>query len=250
MDHPVTTFDIDLANLVRQQVEANEQVDRAAGTVSTFTPGTARAMAQFDGSSLAVPVKVMGNVRIRAGDRVGLIRVGSDWVIFGTLNVARLIEGYAFTRAGTLATAVGATEVALTAWEGVTIPTYRNGRLYSFEGHGFVYDTGSSGNGSLQTVLFREQLNNSGSTLLASVPVVSLGGSIVVQWSHTSYAKNTSGLDVAVANGPGLSITKTLGVGSSSLYADSAYPTELIVTDIGSLDDPALANLVARATPM
>lgn len=51
------------------------------GTVQSVQADAFRAMVVFDGTSVAMPVKVSGHVGCVAGDRVCLQRFGSDWVV-------------------------------------------------------------------------------------------------------------------------------------------------------------------------
>jgi hypothetical protein len=53
--------------------------------------GPTTALVTYDGSSLAAPVKVFGDVNIAEGDRVGLLRLGVDWTVIGTFTRRRSI---------------------------------------------------------------------------------------------------------------------------------------------------------------
>lgn len=64
------------------------QIAKAAAKVTdtgtvTSVISTTRLMVMFNGSTVAVPVKVWTNVPVVAGDRVGLAKFGSDWVVIG-----------------------------------------------------------------------------------------------------------------------------------------------------------------------
>lgn len=77
-------------DLIDERIRAAQSKERAFGTVATVSSSALRATVTFDGSSLAVPVKVFGGVDPAAGDRVTLDRYGSDWVITGTFALRYL----------------------------------------------------------------------------------------------------------------------------------------------------------------
>src|SRR6266566_7499442 len=56
----------------------------AMGTVSSLD-STVDANVTFDGSAVALPVKVSGDAEVQEGDRVCLVKFGTWWVIVGTL---------------------------------------------------------------------------------------------------------------------------------------------------------------------
>jgi len=62
----------------------------SAGTV-VYRTGATTAQITLDGSALAMPVKVFGDVELLAGDRVGLLRIGTDWTVIGTFTRRRKI---------------------------------------------------------------------------------------------------------------------------------------------------------------
>lgn len=77
------TWNADWLGLIDDRIRALVQRSSAVGTVSTRPTDTALTVT-FDGSTQAVPVKVFGDVDAYPGDRVGLLRFGSDWVVVGT----------------------------------------------------------------------------------------------------------------------------------------------------------------------
>lgn len=69
---------------------------KGGGSLIGATPGTvvhrdslSVCQVTLDGSALAVPVKVLGAVELLAGDRVGLLRIGTDWVVIDTFTRRR-----------------------------------------------------------------------------------------------------------------------------------------------------------------
>jgi hypothetical protein len=82
----------ELINLIDQRIRAATSRERYSGTiVSRATTGNA-AMVVFDGSTVAMPVKVAGGVFARAGDRCMLTLYGSDWVVTNSWAAVALGE--------------------------------------------------------------------------------------------------------------------------------------------------------------
>lgn len=78
---------LDFIRLVDARIESARQRWTAAGTVNErLAPN--RATVTFDGSSLAVPVKVAFHVNAQPNSRVSMLRVGSDWVIVAAFSAA------------------------------------------------------------------------------------------------------------------------------------------------------------------
>lgn len=76
-------LDATLLAVIDQRIQAAATATNPAGTVMSVDTTNLRAMVTFDGSSLAVPVKMFGHIDAAEGDRVGLQRFGTDWVIVG-----------------------------------------------------------------------------------------------------------------------------------------------------------------------
>lgn len=70
--------------LIDQRIRLASARDRAAGTCVTRASTGPDADVLFDGSSVAMPVKVLGSVFVQPGDRCLLDRYGSDWVVTGS----------------------------------------------------------------------------------------------------------------------------------------------------------------------
>jgi hypothetical protein len=77
------TWNADWLALIDSRVKALVQRSSAVGTLSS-RPSDTSVYVTFDGSTVAVPCKVFGDVNAYPGDRVGLQRFGSDWVVVGT----------------------------------------------------------------------------------------------------------------------------------------------------------------------
>jgi hypothetical protein len=93
------TYPADLLSLIDERVAKGIQAaaesggaitGAAAGTV-VYRTGATTCEVNFDGSMLAAPVKVLGDVEALEGDRVAMLRVGKDWTIMGTFSRRRTI---------------------------------------------------------------------------------------------------------------------------------------------------------------
>lgn len=85
------TFPGGLIDVIAHQVDKADERITSGGTVAEVTPASNRAQVQMDGSGLAVPVKVFGDVSCAPGDRVGLLKIGTDWTVIGTYTRRRNI---------------------------------------------------------------------------------------------------------------------------------------------------------------
>lgn len=79
------TFNNDLLTVIDDRVEAGFAKYTALGTMVDRPVGSS-AQVIFDGSAIAIPVKVYANVPCRGGDRVGLIKFGRHWIVIGTFG--------------------------------------------------------------------------------------------------------------------------------------------------------------------
>lgn len=78
--------------LIDQRIAVSRARDRAIGSIvsrDTTGPG---AQVVFDGSTVAVPVKCVGNVFCQPGDRVLLDRYGTEWIITNAFSSLALGE--------------------------------------------------------------------------------------------------------------------------------------------------------------
>jgi hypothetical protein len=77
--------------LIDQRVKAGLRTVTKMGTVQARDTLGARTMVALDGSSgVAQPVKCFSNVIVQEGDRVGLVKFESDWVIVGNYTLRTL----------------------------------------------------------------------------------------------------------------------------------------------------------------
>lgn len=73
-------------DIIDQRVRSARADELRMGSVTERDPDSTSAMVTMDDSSVAVPVKVFGDCPAAAGDRVGLVKLGSEWVVFGTFT--------------------------------------------------------------------------------------------------------------------------------------------------------------------
>lgn len=113
------TYNYPALDIIDAQIAKAQDRITAAGTVTSVTSIT-RAMVVFDGSAVAVPVKVWTNVPLAPDARVGLIRFGSDWVVIGSNTApAAVVRPLASVSVGsTIAVSGTTTSGTLTAMPG------------------------------------------------------------------------------------------------------------------------------------
>jgi hypothetical protein len=84
------TFNSAILDLIDGRVAAGAKRLTAVGTVVERTSQNLCTVT-LDGSSLAVPVKVLGDVNALPGRRACLVKFGSDWVVAGVFGPTGLI---------------------------------------------------------------------------------------------------------------------------------------------------------------
>ena len=104
-------WNADWLALIDERIRALTARSSAVGTVTARTSDTA-VYVTFDGSNVSVPVKIFGDVNAYAGDRVGLQRFGSDWVVVGTYS-RRYPTEVGFSSAGAGQTITSSTFTAI-----------------------------------------------------------------------------------------------------------------------------------------
>lgn len=77
----------ELVALVDQRIRAAAVATRAFGTCAGRDVVGPGASVLFDGSTVAVPVKVLGHVVLRAGMRCTLDKYGTEWIVTGAFAV-------------------------------------------------------------------------------------------------------------------------------------------------------------------
>lgn len=74
-----------LIDTIDARIRTASKRDIVMGTAVTNPDWVTHSlMCTMDGDPLAIPAKTWGNLMITQGDRVGLIRFGSDWICVGT----------------------------------------------------------------------------------------------------------------------------------------------------------------------
>lgn len=86
------SIDENLINMIDQRIRAHDAQTRAAGTCVDRAATGPGANVIFDGSSVAMPVKVLGTVFVQPGNRCVLDKYGSDWVVTGAWAATALGE--------------------------------------------------------------------------------------------------------------------------------------------------------------
>jgi hypothetical protein len=82
----VSAYEDDEVALLDQRIRALIPMTRAWGTMQDRDRSGPGAMVQFEASSAAQPVKVLGNVHAFPPDKVILERYGSEWWVVGTAS--------------------------------------------------------------------------------------------------------------------------------------------------------------------
>ena len=78
------TLDADMIALIDQRIRAQQATTQAVGTCVQRATTGAGADVVFDGSTVAMPVKVLGHVFLQENYRCVLQKFGSDWVVTGS----------------------------------------------------------------------------------------------------------------------------------------------------------------------
>lgn len=114
-------FSADMLRTIDQMMASRRDRVTAVGTVTSRSAISTdnRLSVAFDGSSLSVPVKQFAGVMARAGDRVGLLKFGVEWVVVGTFT-ATDPEDVAYLGAAAIGSTTSATYVATPSAEEVT----------------------------------------------------------------------------------------------------------------------------------
>jgi hypothetical protein len=90
------SMDEDMIRLIDQRIRLAQARDRAVGTCVTRATSGPDATVVFDGSTVAMPVKVLGTVFVQEGDRCVLDKYGSDWIVSGSWSTLALGEAARF----------------------------------------------------------------------------------------------------------------------------------------------------------
>lgn len=88
----MTTIDQQLINLIDQRIKASSSKDKAIGTCASRDSVGPGGTVLFDGSTVAMPVKVLGTVFVQPGDRCVLDRYGTEWIVTGSFSAFGLGE--------------------------------------------------------------------------------------------------------------------------------------------------------------
>lgn len=137
------TANNDLVDLIDARIKQNMSKQKTMGTMTARDTTGPGAMVVFDGAVVEIPCRVAGNVHAAAGDRVGLIQFGNDWVVMFTY--ARRALGHTKT-AGVFSVGTKGN----TTWEDmpgsptVTVTKHYDSTMLGIEVHASAYATTSS----------------------------------------------------------------------------------------------------------
>ena len=114
----MSSLDADLIALIDQRVRAAQAVTAAQGTcVDRDTTGP-KAQVLFDGSTVAMPVLVLGHVNLQPGMRCVLNRYERTWVVTGSFAHPEALGAATIIQFGPADTVTSATfvDLAINAW--------------------------------------------------------------------------------------------------------------------------------------
>jgi hypothetical protein len=101
------SYDESLIQLVDQRIRLNQQQTRALGTCVNRDDVGPGCLVLFDGSTVAVPVKVLGHVMLLANQRCALERFGTEWIVVGAFEAPALGMARSYEFASTMNTSSG-----------------------------------------------------------------------------------------------------------------------------------------------
>lgn len=269
-----------VAGTTRAQTDGSADKPILMGTIdpayvsSTF-PGTMPKVT-FDGESTLSGKQytvVLPGYRPTAGDRVVLVPIGTTYAIIGAVTTAAsgyvggsltvagalAVTGaltaagravplgfveYGSVTAGTAATSVSATEVAITTatWAHEPNLTFVNGRMYQID---VQYGLGETGTVSVApTIRLRKGAQSTSGQVLGSMTLQPVWSNFAFhsQVPMARYVQNVSGADITTA----LSLTISDGNASNNvrLYGNgSNVPLMVTVQDLGLASGHTLAPL-------
>jgi hypothetical protein len=197
------------------------------GTVSSRSPGNTdpdgggayRATVVFDGSSgTAQPVKCPESVLVDIGDRVGVVRYESEWLITTNYTLRRLADGFVAGQFP-IANTTSATFVDAPNSPTVTLPIkYRDATIFRIYCDFTLYTTALAS--SVEFAAFILSADG-----LVSYDQVLFHRAFNEANSHRTYASGTD--TAAFAGGQGYLITlrwrRSAGVGTLSVNSDAGF---------------------------
>jgi hypothetical protein len=133
-DHLMPAYGESLVGIIDARIAAYAAKSAKMATVSSRDGTGTRATVTFDGSSgTPQPVKCFSSVRVKVGDRVGVIRYESEWIV--TANYSETDRADAGARFGfsSTTTNASATFVDLPTSPTVTYTKARDTTLMEFE---------------------------------------------------------------------------------------------------------------------
>jgi hypothetical protein len=207
--------------VIDARVAAGQTRTTKMGTVASRSPGVVTGSSLYavnvvmDGSSgTAQPVKCFESVIVEAGDRVGLVRFESDWIIVGNYTL-RTLGDASISQTHAISTSTSATFVDMPSSPSVVLPEkYRDNTLLRITvSHSMyigtaagpveigVYVLSFDGTVSYDQVVMRRYLNdiNSHHSMTSWVDTAALAGG--QSYAFTARWRRVSGTGVMSVDG-------------------------------------------------
>jgi len=122
-----------LAAFVDGRIDAAAGRNTHMGTVASRSTTGAYAEVIFDGTSgVPAPVKCFEHVLLAPGDRVGMVKFGSDWVIVGNYSIRALANVFNQYLFGTLTQITGTTFQDMDSSPGLTYTKMRDATIMRY----------------------------------------------------------------------------------------------------------------------
>lgn len=155
-------------------------------------------------------------------------------------------RGCSYWTGGTLASSTGA-ETAFAAWTADQAFTFYDGRIYRLDVQVVVFSAAAAfATIERITVRIRKAVNSTsaqalGEALLETQGTGSTGATVK---TFAAFIKNSTGADLTGVH-LGLTVTRSTGAASNSIYGDATFPAFITATDVGAVADNT--NLAALA---
>lgn len=119
-----------MRQIIDERVAADRRTVTKMGTVQSRDSTGVRAEVALDGSSgVPQPVKCFESVVVDPGDRVGLVKFESDWIIVGNYSLRGLGKGHTTFEWGSLSSTTSASYVDMPSSPEVAFAKYRDSTL-------------------------------------------------------------------------------------------------------------------------
>lgn len=159
-------------------------------------------------------------------------------------------RGSSYWTGGALASSSGA-ETAFAAWTGDNSFTFYDGRICRLDVQVVVYNAAVAFS-TIERIQIniRKAVNSTVAQLLGSalLETQGTGSSGATVKTFTAFIKNSTGADLTGVH-LGLTVQRTTGAASNTMYGDASFPCFIIATDVGAVaDHTTLAALATSIT--